>query len=288
MTGYQSARPRASDMKVARSGRSRRQMRLGTLFLRTYVALVLFFLVAPISIIVPVSFSSSQFLQFPPPGFSLQWYREIFTGPNWTDSIITSVQVGVLTSLLATTLGVLASFGIVRGDFRGKQALYTFLLSPMIVPTIILAISIYFLYARMRLVGSLLGLTLAHTVLALPLVVVIVSAALRGFDVTLERAARSLGANEWTTFFHVTFPLLRPAIVSAAFFAFLTSFDELIIALFISGTSAVTLPKRMWDGIRLEISPAISAVSVLLIAIAVVAFVAIGILQRKGAGGSDD
>jgi len=166
--------------------------------------------------------------------------------------------------LLSTTLGTLAALGIVRCKFRGKGILYGFIISPLVIPVIIIALSSYFLMAKLRLIGSPLGLALAQTVIAVPIVVVIVANTLKNFDITLEKAAMVMGAGRIRTFFKVTFPMIRTGILSAAFFAFLTSFDELIIALFVGGTTGVTLPRKMWEGVRMEIDPTIAAVATLL------------------------
>jgi len=243
--------------------------------------LVFVFLVAPIAIIVPMSFSSARFLKFPPPGFSLQWYANYFNSPDWIGATLTSLQVALLTTLLATTLGTLLAVALTRGKFKGRSLLYAFAVSPMIIPLIISAIAIYFFYAKLHLVGTITGLVLAHTLLAIPFVLILVSSTLKGFDATLERASLSLGANPVKTFLLVTLPVIRPGVISAALFAFITSFDELVIAIFISGVHAVTLPKRMWDGIRMEIDPTIAAVSSMLIGVSILLMILVQILKRR-------
>lgn len=225
----------------------------------------LVFLCAPLVIILILSFSSSPFLTFPPEGFSLRWYERFFERPDWTGAAMTSIRVALATMLLATLLGTAAAVALVRADFPGKAILAGFMISPIVVPTIVLAIAIYFVFARLGLVGTEIGLILAHSVLAIPFVVVVVSGALQSTDTLPERAARTLGAPPHVAFLRVTFPVLRPAVITAAFFAFLASFDELVIALFIAGTGARTLPKRMWEGIREEIDPTIAAVAAMLI-----------------------
>ena len=250
-------------------------------FFYLFCALVFLFLVAPIAIVVPMSFSSARFLKFPPPGFSLQWYANYFNSPDWIGATLTSIQVACLVTLLATTLGTLLALALTRGRFRGRGLVYAFSVSPMIIPLIISAIAIYFLYAKLHLVGTITGLVLAHTILAIPFVLILVSSTLKGFDPTLERAALSLGANPVKTFFLVTLPVIRPGVISAALFAFITSFDELVIAIFISGVHAVTLPKRMWDGIRMEIDPTIAAVSSLLIGVSVLLMLLVELLRRR-------
>lgn len=227
-------------------------------------AVLLAFLMAPSLVVVLVSFSSSPYLQFPPPGFSLQWYREYLGDRAWMSATRVSLQVAALTTVLATTMGTMAAFGLVRGRFRGRQAVSSLLLAPLAVPQIVVAVGIYGLYADLRLIGNWLAISVAHTVLALPLVILTVGASLRNFDTRLEQAALSLGANRWQAIRYVTLPIIRPATVAAAFFAFIVSFDELIIAMFIGGVR-MTLPKKMFDNILVEIDPTIAAISTLLI-----------------------
>jgi putative spermidine/putrescine transport system permease protein len=243
--------------------------------------LIFMYLVLPIFVIIPISFSSAKYLRFPPEGFSLQWYADYFGTRAWISATLVSFQVAILTMIAATILGTLCSLALVRGEFRGKQFIYAAILSPMIIPVIVTAVSIYYFFAKLHLIGSIVGLVLAHTVLAIPFVVINVTATLQGFDITLERAALSLGANRFVTFMKVTFPILRPGIISGALFAFITSFDEVVIAIFIAGARATTLPKQMWDGIRIAINPTISAVASLLIAFSILLLLSIEILRRR-------
>jgi len=242
--------------------------------------LVLAFLALPTFVVLPISFSAAKYLTFPPPGWSLQWYDRYFGSREWMTATWRSFEVGVLTMVAATTVGTAAALAL-RRQFRGRSVVNLVILAPMVVPVIITAIAIYGLYARLRLIGTIPGLVLAHTVLALPLVVVVVGASLRGFDERLELAAQNLGANRWQTFRSVTLPLIRPGVMSGALLAFITSFDEIVIAIFISGARAPTLPKQMWDGIRTEIDPTIAAVSSLLIAVTVLVMVAITLLRSQ-------
>jgi ABC-type spermidine/putrescine transport system permease subunit II len=243
--------------------------------------LTLGFLVLPVFVVLPLGFSASPYLEFPPAGFSVRWYVRYFDSAKWMAATLLSVQIAAGTTALALAVGVPAAFALVRREFRGKSLLLAFFMAPIIVPYIITAIAVYFLFARLGLVGNPVGLLTAHTLLAVPKVLVIVAAALKGFDRTLERASMSLGAGPWTTFYRVTYPGIRPAVITAALFAFLTSFDELILSMFITGPSAVTLPKLMWDAVRLEIDPTIAAASSLLIAVAVLVLATIEILRRR-------
>ena len=268
----------ATTRAAARRGRG---VSVPRVILYLVTGLTLFYLLFPVFVVVPVSFSSAQYLQFPPPGLSLQWYEKYFGREDWVDATLLSLRIGAITALLATVLGTLASLALVRGRFRGRQAVNSFIVSPMIIPGIIVAIGVYFFYARLQIVGSPFGLALAHTALAIPFVVVNVSATLYGFDERLEFAAMNLGANRWQTFFRVTLPIIRPGVLAGALFAFITSFDELIVALFVSGTGAVTLPRKMWDGIRMEIDPTIAAVSTLLILISISVLVSAELLRQR-------
>ncbi|MDP9472636.1 MAG: ABC transporter permease [Chloroflexota bacterium] len=272
------ASPRA---RVRPARAARRRVSFGQGLLYAVTGLILFYLVFPIFVVIPVSFSSAKYLQFPPPGFSLQWYEKYLTRSDWTGATWLSVQVAAGTALLATLLGTLAALALVRGRFWGRDLINAFVVSPMIIPSIIVAIGIYFFYARIQLIGSPFALVLAHTALAVPFVVVNVSATLVGFDERLEYAAMNLGANRRQTFLKVTLPLIRPGVLTGALFAFVTSFDELIVALFISGTGAVTLPRKMWDGIRQEIDPTIAAVSTIFIVLSVLVLVSAELLRQR-------
>jgi putative spermidine/putrescine transport system permease protein len=244
-------------------------------------ALVLLYLVFPILVVIPLSFSAGTYLSFPPPGFSLRWYANFFGRTDWLDAASLSVWVGAAVMLLATALGAPAALALVRSDFRGKNFLTGFIISPLIAPVIIVAIGTYFFYARLGLVGNPLALVIAHTALAVPFVVINVSATLQGFDERLEQAAMNLGATPWNTFWQVTFPIIRPGVLAGALFAFISSFDELVVALFLSGTSAVTLPRKMWESIRFEIDPTIAAVSTMLIVLTGTLFLSAELLRRR-------
>ena len=251
-------------------------------WLATLAGVVLFYLMFPIFVILPLSFSSGSYLSFPPPGWSLRWYANFFGRPEWQSAMWLSIWIGVSVTVLACVLGTPAAFGLVRGKFPGKRLLNGFILSPIIVPGIIVAIGIYFVYARLGLIGNPLGLVLAHTCLAIPFVVINVSAALYGFDERLEQAALSLGATPWRCFWQVTFPLIRPGVMAGAVFAFITSFDELLVALFVSGTTAMTLPRLMWQEIRQDIDPTIAAASTLLLVLTTALLVTVELLRRRG------
>jgi putative spermidine/putrescine transport system permease protein len=242
---------------------------------------VLFFLMAPILAIIPLSFNEGQFLTYPLQGFSLKWYAEFFTDDAWIRSLKNSVIIGVVATILATVLGTLASLGLVRARFRGKEFLMAVLLSPMIVPMVITAVGFYLFFAPYGLTGSYLGLILAHTALASPFVVITVTATLQGFDMNLARAAAGLGANPITVFRRVMLPLIAPGVASGALFAFATSFDEVVVVLLVAGPDQRTLPREMFSGIRENISPTITAVATILIVFSTLLLVSLEMLRRR-------
>lgn len=235
----------------------------GVWLLRGWLALVLLFLIAPMLVVVPLSFSSGEVLTLPLPGVSLRWYEDFFTSGRWLSATRNSFVVGAATAALATVLGTLAAFGMFLWG-RVPRLPAGLLTLPLVVPSVIAGVAMYFAFALAGLTSTLAGLILAHTVLALPYVVVTVLAALQGFDRTLLRAATSLGAPFPVVMRRVVLPLIGPAVAAGALFAFATSFDELIVALFIAGPEQFTLPRQMLAGLREFFSPTICAAAVLL------------------------
>jgi putative spermidine/putrescine transport system permease protein len=234
----------------------------GRVALRAVSTLVFIFLALPIVIVFPISVSSAPYLQFPPPGFSWQWFARYFGDPDWIDATIRSLEVATATVVLSLITGVPLAYSLTRGTYAGRAVLDRLVATPMIVPTIIFSVAIYGLFARLQLIGTWYGLAIAHTMLALPFVVILVRAGLSGLDRDLEAAAEGLGAGRMTTIRRIVLPQLGPSLISAALLAFITSFDELVVAMFLAG-SEMTLPKKMFDNIRMEIDPTIAAVSVL-------------------------
>ena len=246
-----------------------------------YCVVTLIFLCAPMAIVVVVSFNATEYIQFPPRTWSFRWYENYFRARQWLEPTLLSLRVAAVTMVCSTVLGTTAAIGLTRGRFRGRRALEFFFVSPMVVPTIVLAIGLYLLFARFRLVGQPLALYLAHTVVAAPLVIVIVSAALKTTDPAIELAARSLGAGYFRTLWHVTLPAILPAVISGAAFAFLVSFDEVVLAIFLGGPTTTTLPKRMWESVRFEIDPTLTAISTLLVLIPIVLFAGVELVRRS-------
>jgi ABC-type spermidine/putrescine transport system permease subunit II len=230
---------------------------------------VVAFIALPVVVVVPLSFSSAQYLAFPPPGYSLRWYVDVLSRDAWLRAGVTSLEVALATTVIATVLGTLAALGLVRRGGRGRTLLSAFVVSPMVVPFIITGIALYFMLGKIGLVDSVIGLVVAHTVLALPRTSVVMTAVLQRVDVFLEHAAMTLGARPAQAFFLVTVPAILPGIVAAAVIAFLASFDEIIVTLFVGGPHATTLPKRMWDSLLNDLTPALAVISTLLLVVLV-------------------
>ncbi|ALL69341.1 Spermidine Putrescine ABC transporter permease component potC [Paraburkholderia caribensis MBA4] len=250
----------------------------------SYVALslaVLIFLVLPILVVMPLSFNSQPYFTYPLPGVSLRWYQEFFNSADWMLALKNTVITGVVSTMIATVLGVTASLGLTSSRIRGKQLITGILISPMIVPLIITAVGVYFAFSPLGITDSLVGLILAHAALGAPFVVVTVTATLAGFNETLSRAGRSLGASPLRVFLQVKLPIIAPGVVSGALFAFATSFDEIVVALFLTGPDQRTIPRQMWAGIREQLSPTILAVASLLVVISTLLLMTLEVLRRR-------
>ncbi|WP_394126489.1 ABC transporter permease [Vibrio hepatarius] len=262
--------------------------RVGYASYLVFCTLVFLFLIAPILIIVPLSFNATPYFTFTegmlsldPEAYSVRWYVDMFTNSQWLMALKNSTLIAVSATIVATILGTLAAMGLAANNVPFRNAIMAFLISPMIVPVIISAAAMYFFYTRLDLSQTFTGIVLAHAALGTPFVVITVTATLSGFDHSLVRAAYSLGANPVYTFRHVTFPLIRPGMISGGLFAFGTSFDEVVVALFITGVEQRTVPRQMWSGIREQISPTILAVATLLICMSVMLLLTLEILRRR-------
>jgi putative spermidine/putrescine transport system permease protein len=285
---------------------------LERLWHRTYLAicgLIFLFLIAPILVVIPLSFNvepyftfTDKMLSFDPAGYSLRWYDLLLTFPNidpeaartsawwgqvwresqWVQVAKNSVIIGFFATILATGLGTLAALGLSRPEMPFRRTIMAVLISPMIVPLIITATGLFFFYSMTGLANSYLGVILAHATLGIPFVLITVTATLIGFDQSLTRAAASLGAPPTTNFFKITLPLILPGVISGALFAFVTSFDEVVVVLFIAGYDQQTIPRQMWNGIREQISPAILSVATILVVVSIALLTVVEQLRRRG------
>jgi putative spermidine/putrescine transport system permease protein len=244
-------------------------------------ALTVLYLLAPTLVIVPMSFTEARILSFPPEGFTLQWYQKMVTDRQWSTGIVNSLQVATLTAVLATVLGTLAALGLSRGRFYGRSLVNALVLSPLIVPVVVIAIGMFGLFVQWRLSGSLVGLVLAHTALALPFVVVAVGTSLRTMDRNLELAAANLGADPRRSFFHITFPIILPGVLTGAIFAFITSWDEVVVAIFMTSARFRTLPVEMWEQVRQAVDPTVAAVSTTLLVVTTVFLMMLLVVRRQ-------
>lgn len=251
------------------------------LFLGLFSCTILAILIAPILIIFMVSFTPGQMLEFPPSGFSLRWYRAYFGDAMWMKATRLSVLVAFLTAVLSLAIGFAISVALVRYRFAGKTALRMLVMSPLILPKIIIAVGLYFLYVRLRILGTPGALVAAHSIIAVPYVVMIVTASLYGFDRRLEWAARSLGASPLKAVWLVTLPNLRPAILGGGLFAFVASFDDIILSLFLTRLTEPTLPRQIWVNVQQMIDPTIAAVSTFMTVISVLGLWLVALAQRR-------
>ena len=262
--------------------------KLGVYALCGFAGAVLFFLILPILVIVPLSFNSqpyftftAEMLAFEADAYSLRWYKTIVENPNWLLAIQNSFIVGIFATIVATLLGTVAAVGLASSEMPLRRTITALLLSPMIVPLIIIAAGMFFFYTRFGLVGTFPGLIIAHSALGIPFVIVTVTATLVGFDRSLYIAGLSLGTGPVRTFMRVVLPLIRPGVISGALFAFVTSFDEVVLVLFLAGPDQRTIPRQMFSGLREQINPTILAVATLLILISICLLVTIELLRRR-------
>ncbi len=235
------------------------------LWLYVFAVIAMTLLVLPTLIVIPMSFSDSQYLEFPPETWSLRWYRHYFGSEEWMNATWTSLKAAVLTMLVATPIGVLAAYALHASKLPYIRAAFVMLITPMMVPVVLIAVGAFYAYVKLQILYTITGLVLAHSLLAIPLVVIVTGSALKGFDMNLENAARSLGAPRWRAFLTITLPQIRFAVVTSMLLSFLASFDEVVIAMFISGGDNPTLTRNMFNALRDQIDPTIAAISTIMI-----------------------
>ncbi|MCK0139333.1 ABC transporter permease [Aliiroseovarius sp. F47248L] len=250
--------------------------------------LIFFFLIAPIAVVIPLSFNAENFFTFTPEmlrldpeGYSLKHYRDFFSNPDWQNAMWNSIKIAPVATVLSVSLGTLAAIGLSQPHVPARRAIMAILISPMIVPLIISAAGMYFFYSKINLAGTYWGVVLAHAALGIPFVIITVTATLVGFDRSLTRAAANMGADPVTTFFRVQMPLILPGVISGALFAFITSFDEVVVVIFVGSAKQQTLPWQMFTGLREQISPTILAVATILVAVSIVLLTIVELLRRR-------
>lgn len=243
-------------------------------------AAVAVFLLLPIVFIVALSFGDSQWLIFPPPGWTLQWYRQLFTDPGWLNSLLTSAQLAAIVTVLSVAIGFLASLALVRGKFRGRGAVQAFFLTPMVLPVVVLAVALYAFTLRVGLNGTMAGFVIGHLIIALPFSIISISNSLVSFDTALEDAALICGASPLEVKLRVTLPAIRLGLFAAAIFSFLASWDEVVISIFMASPTLQTLPVRIWSTLRQDLTPVVAAASSLLVALTAVLMLARAVLRR--------
>lgn len=263
--------------------RSRGSARLGPRFIAFVVgAAVLAFLVVPVLAVVPASFNQSSFISLPPAEYSLRWYRAFASDPEWLHSLWTSIIVAAVATALSITLGTLAALGLERSSPAVRRLVIGLVLSPLIVPVIMTSIALYYVTRYLGLHGTVAGLAMGHVLLCLPFVVINVGIALRAIETDWYRAAEGLGASPWRIFQTLTLPLIMPGLVGGAVFSFVTSFDEVVLAIFMASGNVKTLPVKLWEIVRVEITPVAAVSSTLLLGLTVIAFMVVQLARRGG------
>lgn len=273
---------RQAPLNAVSTNQTRRMRRwhVGRYVITVVAGMVLLFLCVPIAIVIPMSFSSASSLEFPPPGFSMRWYESFFGDPVWLEAARTSLVVSFLASFSALILGTIAAYGLVRGGFRGAAVAESNFVAPLIIPPVITAVALYIFFANIGLLGTLFGLILSHMLIGVPYVVILMTVAIRSFDIRIEQVAFTLGASRTQMFLRVLIPNLLPTVLAAWIFAFIISFDEVIVTIFLSGQYD-TIPKRMFNELILQVNPTITAIATVLIGISVISLGAVGYLMHR-------
>lgn len=259
----------------------RKKIDYGKLLLGVFAGVVFFYQVIPSLLSVPMSFTDTSYLIFPPRGFSLQWHQNLLTNEKWFQPILFSLELALVSTAISLVIGTMASLALVRGIIPGKRVLRLFFLSPMIIPLIITAFAMYGLFAKLHLLGTLLGMALGHTIISCPFAILMISANLFRFDLSMELAARNLGASAFKAFMYVTLPIIKPGMFATAVFCFIISLDEMVLALFLMGTTKFTLPLRMFNDIRHQIDPTVAAASTIFIIAAVGTILALTFIKKE-------
>ncbi|WP_061239065.1 ABC transporter permease [Ectopseudomonas composti] len=249
------------------------------LFLTT--AAIAAFLLLPIVFIVLLSFGSSQWLVFPPPGWTLKWYEQFFSNPDWMQAAYTSLKVALLTTVCAVALGLPCAFALVRGKFPGRELLYALFTLPMIVPLVIIAVAVYALFLKLGYTGTLLAFVISHVIVALPFTIISIINSLKLFDQSIEDAAVICGASRLQAIVKVTFPAIRPGMMAGALFAFLVSWDEVVLSVMMASPSLQTLPVKMWTTLRQDLTPVIAVASTLLIGLSLLIMIVAAVVRRR-------
>ncbi|GAB3794022.1 ABC transporter permease [Virgibacillus kimchii] len=245
------------------------------------IVLILIFILLPIITIIIMSFNASRSLSFPLQDFTLDWYFNYFESKTWLTATVYSLQIGFLTACSTTVLGIMAAYALVRGKFRGKDISYILLVTPLVVPPMVLAIALYFFFVNLQMIGSVFPIVIGHTIITFPIVLVTVSSSLQGINPNLEKASMSLGASRFKTFYKIVLPLILPGVISGALFSFLLSFDELLIPMFLGGVQISTLPTQIWGSLTYSVDPTVSAVSSLIIFTIIILLLTIQYFTRK-------
>lgn len=257
---------------------------LQRLWLYVFAGITMLLLVTSTLIVIPMSFSNSQYLEFPPKTWSTRWYQHYFTSPEWIEATRTSLKAAFLTMLVAAPVGVAAAYGLHTSGLPLVRLAFMMLITPMMVPVVLIAIGAFYAYVKLNILYTITGLVMAHTILALPLVLIVTGSALKSYDMNQELATRSLGAARWKAFLTVTLPQIRFAVVTSALLSFLTSFDEVVIAMFVSGGDNPTLTRNMFNALRDQIDPTIASISTIMVVVTSLMMVLAQLFGRNTAG----
>ena len=261
--------------------KAKQEINIGFILLTIFVILVAIFLIVPSFMAIPMSVSDSRYLVFPPEGFTLHWYKDFLQDKMWIGATLLTLKVASITTVVSLLCGIMASLSLVKGVLPGKKILNILFISPIMIPVIVIAFTVYSMYAKLGLTGTTFGLVIAHTIYTIPFVILIISANLYRFDTSLELASRNLGANALKTYLYITFPIIKPGIISAGIFCFTMSMDELVIAMFLVGTRKVTLPMMMYAQLKYRLDPVVATASTIFIVLSIGVVIGLSYLNRR-------